>query len=103
MAVYGVFSWLKEQINVPLIYTSTFVTEQELDMTKYDAVWKKYFKMQHAVSYPRYDLLGYDITRKMIGLLTNKRYPGAQSDIDFEPYAEGGALINAHIEVLRAE
>ena len=103
MAVYGVFSWLKEQINVPLIYTSTFVTEQELDMTEYDAVWKKYFKMQHAVSYPRYDLLGFDITRKMIGLLTNKRYPGAQSDIDFEPYTEGGAQVNAHIEVLRAE
>ena len=103
MAVYGVFSWLKEQINVPLIYTSTFVTEQEADLTEYDAVWEQFFKMRHAVSYPRYDLLGYDITRKLIGLLTDKRYPGAQSDIDFEPYTEGGGKVNAHIEVLRSE
>ena len=57
----------------------------------------------NAISYPRYDLLGYDITRKLIGLLTDKRYPGAQSDIDFESYTEGGGQVNAHIEVLRSE
>lgn len=103
MALYGVFSWLKEQINVPLIYTSTFVTEQEADLTAYDEAWDKYFNIRHAVIYPRYDLLGYDVTRKLIGMLIGKRYHGAQSDIDFEPYAEGGAMINSHIEVLRTE
>lgn len=103
MAVYGVFSWLKEQINVPLIYTSTFVTEQEADMTAYNETWEKYFHIPHTISYPRYDLLGYDITRKLIGLLIDKRYPGMQSDIDFEPYTDGGAMINSHIEVLRTE
>lgn len=103
MAVYGAFSWLKEQINVPLIYTSTFVTEQEADLAAYDEAWEKYFHIRHAVIYPRYDLLGYDVTRKLIGILIGKRYHGAQSDIDFEPYAEGGAMINSHIEVLRTE
>ncbi|MBQ2607715.1 MAG: hypothetical protein II588_00700 [Paludibacteraceae bacterium] len=103
MAVYGAFSWLNQQINVPFIYTSTFVTEQEADMTAYDEAWDKYFKMRHAVIYPRYDLLGYDVTRKLIGILTDKRYHGAQSDIDFEPYVDGGAMINSHIEVLRTE
>lgn len=103
MAVYGAFSWLNQQINVPFIYTSTFVTEQEADLTAYDEAWDKYFKMRHAVSYPRYDLLGYDVTRKLIGLLINHHYHGAQSDIDFEPYTEGGAMINSHIEVLRTE
>ena len=103
LAIYGVFSWLKEQINLPLIYTSTFTTEQEEDMTQYDENWKKYFNFRHTVSYPRYDLLGYDLTRYIVGQLWGKTYKGLQSDIYFEPYCEGGAQINGHVEILRTE
>ena len=103
LVAYGVFSWLKEQINLPLIYTSTFTTEQEPDMTQYDEIWQKYFNIRHAVSYPRYDLLGYDLTRYILGQLWGKTYPGLQSDIYFEPYCEGGAQINGHVEILRSE
>ena len=72
-------------------------------MTQYDEIWQKYFNIRHAVSYPRYDLLGYDLTRYILGQLWGKTYPGLQSDIYFEPYCEGGAQINGHVEILRSE
>ena len=103
LSIFGLFSWLKEQINLPLIYTSTFTTEQEADMTQYDKNWQKYFNLRHAVAYPRYDLLGYDLTRYILGQFWGKTYPGMQSDIYFEPYCAGGAQINGHVEILKTE
>lgn len=101
VALYSRDSWQKEKILIPQIYTSVFATEGEVDLTHYDVIFSRYFKHEHASSYPRYDLLGYDLMRQLVAMLQGKEYFGLQSDIRFERVADEGGYINNHVQVIR--
>lgn len=101
VTLYSRYSWQKENINMPQIYTSIFATEEPVDLTHYDQVFAQYFKHEHASSLPRYDLLGYDLMRKLIAQLKGKEYFGLQSDIRFEHVGEDGGAVNTQIQIIR--
>lgn len=101
VALFSRYSWQKESIQIPQIYTSVFATEGEVDLTHYDAIFSRYFKHDHASSVPRYDLLGYDLMRQLVALFKGKEYFGLQSDIHFERVGEEGGYVNTHVQVIR--
>lgn len=106
ICLYGSYSWQKfyDEFKLPMIYTTAFTTDSEADLSTYDADWDYYFGFGHPSTLPRYDLLGYDLTRKLITTIQNRNQSkGLQSDIFFVPYTEGGGQVNGHIEVLRLE
>ena len=101
VTLYSRYSWQKEDIALPQIYTSIFATDGEVDMAHYDAIYSRYFKHEHTMTVPRYDLLGYDLMRQLIATIKGKEYYGLQSDIHFEQVGENGGYINTHIQVIR--
>jgi|GEM_PF-828763 len=83
------YSWQKESISLPQVYTSMFVTDN--DHVVYDAVWAENFKNSHVSESPRYDLLGYDLMHAMINWLRGeKEINGLQSIIRWSQVKEGG-------------
>lgn len=94
------FAWQRENILLPQIYATVFATDAAADETHYDQIYQQYFGHEHASTSPRYDLLGYDLTRQVIALMQGKEYFGLQSDIHFDKLPDGG-YINTHISVLR--
>ena len=101
VTLYSRYSWQKEQILLPQIYTSVFVNPNDSAVAHYQKQYELYFKHEHAADQPRFDLLGYDLTRKLVAFLTNSHYEGLQSKIRFEPVNEGGGYINKQVEVIR--
>ncbi len=101
VTLYSRYSWQKEKIILPQIYTSVFATESEVDLSHYDAVYARFFKHEHNSANPRFDLLGYDLMRQLVAHLQGKEYYGLQSDIRFERVSETGGLINNHVQVIR--
>jgi hypothetical protein len=110
------FSWTKEDLGVPVVYTSLFSSNASLEA--YDAQWRTYFSEEHVSEAPRYDLLGYDLTRALIMQLQqctrqsneqlteecmSARIKGIQSDIMFRRVSEQGGRINAAVNVLRTD
>lgn len=95
------YSWQKEDIILPQIYATVFATEVAASTAHYDELYDRYFHHAHASQYPRYDLLGYDLTRLMLAQLMGEEYHGLQSDIDLQPAAQGGGLVNTHINIVR--
>jgi hypothetical protein len=83
------YSWQKENIALPQVYTSMFTTTEE--QAAYDAQWAETYVNAHVSDAPRYDLLGYDLMRALIGWLNGEReYRGIQSVIAWEKIHEGG-------------
>jgi LysM repeat protein len=83
------YSWQKERIAVPQLYTSMFTAE--LENEEYDALWEYYFVGGHNSDAPRYDLLGYDLMRALTGWLQGKKaMSGLQSDIQWVQTQNGG-------------
>ena len=101
VTLYSRYSWQKEPIIMPQIYTSVFVTPEDSAIVRYEAAYFRYFRHEHAGDQPRFDLLGYDVTRELVALLTGTEYAGLQSKIRFEPVAEGGGFVNQQVEVIR--
>ncbi len=95
------YSWQKERIVLPQLYTTMFETNLAADCSHYDAAFDTYFGHEHSSINPRYDLLGYDITRFMVAFLQGKEYLGLQSDIQVESIVEGGGYINTNVVVKR--
>lgn len=83
------YSWQKEGIALPQVYTSMFTKTEGRE--NYDAQWKSTFINSHVSELPRYDLLGYDLTRALIGWLQGeKESHGLQSDIQWKQVENGG-------------
>lgn len=101
VTLYSRYSWQKEPIILPQIYTSVFVTPSDSALTHYDDAYAQYFRHEHAGDQPRFDLLGYDVTRQLVAFLQGTTYEGLQSKIRFEPVAEGGGYVNQQVEVFR--
>lgn len=101
VTLFSQYSWQKERIILPQIYTSVFATELPADQTEYDTLYATYFKHEHASELPRFDLLGYDLMRQLVAFLEGKEYFGLQSDIRFERVNEFGGFINTHVQIVR--
>ena len=101
VTLYSQYSWQKEQILLPQIYTSVFATDVPADLTYYEGQFSLFFQHPHKTDMPRFDLLGYDVTRQMIAWLEGKEYFGLQSDMRFERVSETSGLINTHVAIIR--
>lgn len=92
------YSWTKENLNVPTVYTSLFSSEANLEA--YDAQWKTYFSDEHVSETPRYDLLGYDLMQALVAWLNGERqHTGLQSSIRWKQVEHGGYQ-NACVQVV---
>ncbi len=92
------FSWTKEDLRVPAVYTSLFSSNAILE--EYDELWKTYFSDEHVSEIPRYDLLGYDLMQALVGWINGKQaHIGLQSPIRWQQMDNGGYQ-NACVEVV---
>ena len=96
--IVGQYSWVKENLGVPMVYTSMFTVTDGREA--YEAMWAKYYAGSHVSDAPRYDMLGYDLMRTLVGWLQGeKENHGIQSNIRWKQVGEGGWQ-NAHVTVL---
>lgn len=83
------YAWQKENIDLPQVYTSVF--RKETDHEAYDNLWEHYYMTKHTSDAPRFDLLGYDLMRALIGWLNGENETqGLQSVIRWTQVGEGG-------------
>lgn len=101
LTLHTQYSWQKERILLPQIYTTEFATEFPADMTHYNELYARYFGHEHASSDPRYDLLGYDLMRTLISHLCGKEYKGLQSDAVLVRMSSTGGYKNSNVRVVR--
>lgn len=95
------YSWQKEEIPLPQVFTSVFTAEGEREA--YEANWSKYYVGGHVSETPRYDLIGYDLMRTLIGWLDGeKETQGLQSNIRWQQIGEGGYQ-NTAVQVVTRE
>ena len=94
------YSWQKENIDMPQVYTSKFASD--IDLTEYDQQWQETYKNQHVSEMPRYDLLGYDLMREMISLIRKDKnqHTSLQSPIVWESSSEQDGWQNTYIHIV---
>ena len=97
------YSWTRENIALPLLYTSIFSTDQPTARDAYEMHYERYFGHEHVSTTPRYDLLGYDLTRTIAAILKDTTYTGLQSDIRFEQVNPEGGYINTNVHVIHTK
>ena len=97
------YSWTRENIALPLLYTSIFSTDQPTARDAYEMHFERYFGHEHVSTTPRYDLLGYDLTRTIVAILKDTTYSGLQSDIRFEQVNPEGGYINTNVHVIHTK
>ena len=107
ITLYSRYSWQNEKILLPQIYTSVF--QESLDsLDTYEEIYNEYFDVVPSSQYPRYDLLGYDLTKHFLYLLVEKdtavlqeSWSGAQSVIQYHPSTQHRGFENQKIVVVR--
>ena len=93
------YSWQKETINLPQVYTSMFTEIAETEA--YDAQWNKYFANEHASDAPRYDLLGYDLLHTLVEYLSGKTsYAGLQAKVEFVRLGANDGWQNTQVRIV---
>lgn len=112
----GAYNWLghKEEIHLPFYYASLFVPDSKRWKQKeYTRSFDRYFGHPLSTDFPRYDMLGYDITSMVLNGLNqygpgglqqempNYRYNGVQSSIQFVRKNPMGGCTNSVLTVLR--
>lgn len=92
------YNWQKEEISLPQVFTSVFTAEG--DREAYDTNWSQYYTGGHTSEIPRYDLLGYDLMRALVGWLKGEtESSGLQSNIRWQQITDGGYQ-NAAVKVM---
>lgn len=110
ITLYSQFSWQKEDIMLPQIYTSAFKNDYT-EYETYEYLWKTFFGHELSSTSPRYDLLGYDLTKHMLKLIRQSedkhsfsaeslQHEGIQSNINFQQQTNGG-YVNQTMHILR--
>ena len=95
----GQYSWQKEDIRVPQIYTSVFTSRK--NTRAYERLWNAYFQHEHISETPRYDQLGYDLMSQLVYIVNGKRLRhGLQSDIIWKRVGDEGGWQNANVKVV---
>lgn len=107
LTVLSQYVWQNEHILLPQIFTSVFGTPEGEMFTRYEQDYAQYFGHKLSSTQPRYDLLGYDLTRYMLLALRggtframDMTYEGVQSSIRFVKIDNGG-YENTHIVIQR--
>ncbi len=101
LCLYSHYAWQKEQIVLPQVYATIFATDVVISKEEYEQAYSLYFGHPHASENPRFDLLGYDLTRQLLAFLQNRIFPhGLQSDLRLEQEGEGG-FVNTHITIIQ--
>ena len=107
LTVLSQYVWQNEHILLPQIFTSVFGTPEGEMFTRYEQDYAQYFGHKLSSTQPRYDLLGYDLTRYMLLALRggtsramDMTYEGVQSSIQFVKIDNGG-YENTHIVIQR--
>ena len=99
LRIVSQYSWLKEEIALPQVYTSMFTSEVAREA--YDEHWKKYFINEHVSELPRYDLLGHDLMRALVAWLQGiTETEGLQSFIRWQQTGEGEGWQNGYLQVV---
>ena len=98
LRLFSQYSWQKENVPLPQVYTSVFTSELARD--EYDLMWSMLYVTEHSGETPRYDLLGYDLMRALIER-NNGIYEsfGLQSVIRWQQEGQGGWQ-NAEVQVV---
>lgn len=112
------YAWQKEKVALPQIYTTTFIPDTDVQDSTYMETYQRYFAHRPETKNPRYDLLGYDLTRYMLLVLPQLRenaeaeriseiialpYLGLQSDLRFERLNATGGYRNKALKILRSK
>ena len=98
--LYTHYSWQDEKIPFSQIYTSVFKQSYQIP-GNYSQRFEQYFNYSIIQKLPRYDLLGYDLTRHLLLILQTKerlneipaehlQYTGIQSNIRYQRLHQGG-------------
>lgn len=110
------YAWQKENVALPQLYCSSFRPDTAAQDSVYTELYRHYFQHLPKTTNPRYDLLGYDLTRYMLLVLPQLKenaeaervreiigieYEGKQSDIRFERVSETGGYRNKALKVIR--
>lgn len=100
LALFSQYAWQKEQVLLPQIYTTIFATDSLVSLDEYEQAYDLYFGHAHASNYPRFDVLGYDLTRQFLAFLKGQDTPqGLQSNLRLVRDGEGG-WINTSITLI---
>jgi len=110
IALFGRYSWKSEKTPIQMVYASMFHDASGARLSAYETLYKKYFGHKLSSTNPRFDLLGYDLTKSTIEYLLRaqqavseadkdrvygEEYKGLQSDIRYgRASAEGGRVNN---------
>ena len=107
LTILSQYAWQTERILLPQLFTSVFSLPQGEAYERYEQDFAQYFGHKLSSVHPRYDLLGYDLTRFMLQALQggafsvpDKLYEGLQSSILLTRIGEGG-YENTYITVER--
>lgn len=107
ITLYSRYAWQKYDIDIPCIYTSIFAGDAALE-SQYKDLYKRFFAISPKSSQPRYDLLGYDLTKQLLHILADttnhnvgETWVGVQSKIKYEPSAVHSGFVNKHVRVVR--
>jgi hypothetical protein len=101
------YAWQGETIELPQLYTSMFNESVEIPES-YQQAYEYYFKDEIIAQYPRYDLLGYDLTKNLLNCLQNgdtsalqALWKGIQSEIEYETSPSQNGYVNKRVNVIR--
>jgi len=89
LRIVSQYSWNKEEIGLPQVYTSMFTVNEGRGI--YEDNWKNYYVNDHLSEAPRFDLLGYDLMKALVAWLQGgKEVTGLQSVIRWKQDNNGG-------------
>ena len=92
------YSWLKEDISLPQVYSSMFTSENSKEA--YEDLWRTYFVSDHLSEAPRFDLLGYDLMQALVAWLRGEQeFIGLQSVIRWKQTDNAGWQ-NEYIQIV---
>ena len=107
ITLYSQYSWIDKNIVLPQIYTSAF-GDAPIATEYYNQAFEQYFGHKLSSIHPRYDLLGYDLTKHFIELLQSsdttllsEDWIGVQSAIQYQPSSVHAGYENKKISVIR--
>jgi hypothetical protein len=107
LTLYSRYSWMKNPINIPQIYTCIF-SNGGRNTVEFSKLYKRFFTKKPLQSLPRYDLLGYDLTKQFITILSNptikqieETFDGTQSKIRYRKSFDHSGYENRMIRVIR--
>ena len=107
VTLFSRYSWQNEKIVLPQIYTSVF-KEENMYMEDYENLYKMYFEAIPSSQHPRYDLLGYDLTKHLIYSLLDfnaemyqKLWNGVQTEIQYKTASTHAGYENVKINIIR--